>query len=117
MTNDLAPELSRRNARRVRAIQHAVERMMLEISLYTQVQMGIRIFELRHRSKIKDTPRNRRSGEPDTFCDIVMTAEPGRLRTGSRQTSDERHEAASSIVRPLHEKNVLAVSFKPSTIQ
>ncbi|XGW24073.1 hypothetical protein V3C99_005911, partial [Haemonchus contortus] len=38
------------------------------------------------------TPRNRRSGGPDTLCDIVMTVGPGRLLTGSLGTSNELQE-------------------------
>nr|CDJ80616.1 RNA-directed DNA polymerase (reverse transcriptase) domain containing protein [Haemonchus contortus] len=57
------------------------------------------------------TPRNRRSGGPDTLCDIAMTVGPGRLLTGSLVTSNERHGQTSS--RKLLTKGMLnLVSLK-----
>nr|CDJ91330.1 unnamed protein product [Haemonchus contortus] len=52
------------------------------------------------------TPRNRRSGGPDTFCDIVMTVGPGRLLTGSLGTSNGRPPTRWSDTKALNERNV-----------
>ncbi|XGW15455.1 hypothetical protein V3C99_001155 [Haemonchus contortus] len=87
--------LRKQDEHAVCVIQRAVERTMLGISLYTQVQKGIR-----SSSSVGDrrsgmplvTPRDRRSGGPDTLCDIVMTVGPGPLRTGSLATSSEHQD-------------------------
>uniref|UniRef100_A0A7I4YJ85 Oxidoreductase n=1 Tax=Haemonchus contortus TaxID=6289 RepID=A0A7I4YJ85_HAECO len=51
--------------------EHALERTMLGVSLYPQVQQGIRSSELRHRTKVRDAVDNAKKSkirwaEPDS---------------------------------------------------
>nr|CDJ88285.1 reverse transcriptase [Haemonchus contortus] len=93
-----APEtwtLQKQDEHAVSVAQRALERTMLGISLYTRVQKGSGVpsFVNERRSGMPlITPRNRRSGGPDTLCDIVTTVGPGRLLTGSRGTLNELQE-------------------------
>ncbi|VDO21880.1 unnamed protein product [Haemonchus placei] len=48
-------------------------------------------------------PGNRRSGGPDTLCDIVRAVGPGRELTGSLGTSNEQQFGTSVLARLLHE--------------
>nr|CDJ89816.1 endonuclease-reverse transcriptase [Haemonchus contortus] len=87
--------LRKQDEHAVSVTQRALERAMLGISLYTQVQKGCGVpssVTERRSGMPLITPRNRRSGGPDTLCDIVMTVGPGRLLTGFLGTSNELQE-------------------------
>ena len=71
--------LRRQDEHAVSVIQRAVERTMLGVTLYTQVQRGIRSAELRQRSKIRDAAvfakesKIRWAGHVMRFCDDRWT--------------------------------------------
>ena len=71
--------LRRQDEHAVSVIQRAVERTMLGVTLYTQVQRGIRSSELRQRSKIRDAAvfakesKIRWAGHVMRFCDDRWT--------------------------------------------
>ncbi|VDO25617.1 unnamed protein product [Haemonchus placei] len=63
------------------------------------------------------TPRDRRSGGPDTLCDIVMTVLPGPLRSGSLGTSSEHHDGRQRDGRTSSRKLWTKGMFCPMSLE
>uniref|UniRef100_A0A7I4XVZ7 Endonuclease-reverse transcriptase n=1 Tax=Haemonchus contortus TaxID=6289 RepID=A0A7I4XVZ7_HAECO len=97
--------LRKQDERAVRVTQCALERTMLGISLYTQVQKRIRSSELRHLTKIKGAVNYAKKSKirwAGHVCYFVIIVRAGRLLNGSLETSKEHQEAAGAIVSHLH---------------
>nr|CDJ96569.1 uncharacterized protein LOC100502416 [Haemonchus contortus] len=106
--------LGKQDEHAVSVIQRALERTMLGVSLYTQVQKGIRSSELRHRTKIRDAidyakkSKIRWAGHVMRYSDDRWTrAVTGWIPRGIKQTPGRPPTRWSVFfTKALNERNV-----------